>query len=178
MEFLQHRRNHTDPASPARRALARPGSPGSQRIGCGHRTGPRRPLQNDSVRVDGWVVLGARGWTAPDDPIASPDDERIFRRELERLRLSIADADRRYGRACSRIAMLHFPPLIRDREPTEVVAMLREAQVRVCVYGHLHGEDHDLAVTGERDGILFHFVASDAVGFRPALILAQTSSSR
>jgi predicted phosphohydrolase len=35
------------------------------------------------------------------------------------------------------------------------------------VYGHLHGEDHRLAVRGEREGIVFHFVAADAVGFAP-----------
>ncbi len=134
------------------------------------------PLQNDSLPVGDWIVIGARGWVAPDDPVASPEDERVFRRELERLRLSIADADRRHGRDRPRIAMLHFPPWIRDRDPTEVVAMLRDAGVRECVYGHLHGEDHRLAVTGEHDGIRFHLVACDAVGFSPALILSETSS--
>jgi predicted phosphohydrolase len=35
------------------------------------------------------------------------------------------------------------------------------------VYGHLHGADHALAVEGLREGIVFRFVASDAIGFRP-----------
>ncbi|MDX1388327.1 MAG: metallophosphoesterase [Acidobacteriota bacterium] len=132
-------------------------------------------LQNDSVRVGDWVVLGARGWVSPEDPTASPEDERVFRREVERLRLSIADADRRHGRERPRIAMLHYPPWLLDRDPTEVVTMLRDAGVRICVYGHLHGEDHGLAVRGEHGGIRFCFVASDAVGFRPRLILEETA---
>ena len=62
-------------------------------------------------------------------------------------------------------------------EPTAVVAMLRKAGVRQCVYGHLHGEDQRLAVTGEREGIRFHLVASDAVAFAPALVLTTTESA-
>jgi predicted phosphohydrolase len=39
--------------------------------------------------------------------------------------------------------------------------------VRACVYGHLHGEDHRLAVRGEHHGIRFDFVAADAIDFAP-----------
>jgi predicted phosphohydrolase len=131
-------------------------------------------LHNDSHRVGEWVVVGARGWLSPDDPSATEQDHAIFRRELERLRLSILDADRRFGRELPRAAMLHYPPWVEGYEPTAVVEMIRKAGVRECVYGHLHGEDHRLAIIGEREGIRFHFVASDAVGFAPALILSTT----
>jgi len=133
-------------------------------------------LHNDSHRVGEWVVVGARGWISPDDPTATEKDNAIFRRELERLRLSIVDADRRFGRERPRVAMLHYPPWVKGYAPTPVVDMIRKGGARVCVYGHLHGEDHQLAVTGERDGIRFHFVASDAVGFAPALILSSTEA--
>lgn len=124
-------------------------------------------LHNDSHRIGDGVVLGARGWTSPDDPEASEHDARIFRRELERLRFSIAHADRSFGRDLPRTAMLHFPPWIVGHPPTPVVAKLRRAGVSVVVYGHLHGADHELAVRGERDGMHFCFVAADAVGFAP-----------
>ncbi len=126
------------------------------------------PLQNCAILVDGRVVvLGARGWTAPDDPVAGPEDGKIFRRELERLRLSIADADRRFSRELPRVAMLHYPPWIEGREPSEVVALLREAGVATCLYGHLHGDDHSLGVVGERDGMRYMLVSADAVEFAP-----------
>jgi len=131
-------------------------------------------LHNDAFRVGPWVVLGARGWTAPDDPMATAQDERVFRRELARLRLSIAEADRRFGRDDTRVALLHFPPWIEDREPGPVVELLRDAAVGICVYGHLHGDDHALAVRGERSGIRFEFVAADAIGFAPREILRST----
>lgn len=125
-------------------------------------------LQNDAHLVDDRVVvLGARGWTAPDDPTAEDGDGKIHRRELDRLRLSVQDADRRFGRRHPRVAMVHYPPWIVGREPTGVVPILREAGVTTCVYGHLHGDDHRLGVRGVRDGIRFVLVAADAVAFAP-----------
>jgi predicted phosphohydrolase len=124
-------------------------------------------LQNDAFDLGGRVLVGARGWTAPDDPMAAPEDATIFVRELARLRLSIADADRRFGRDRPRVAMLHYPPWIEGRAPTDVVDVLRQGGVRTCVYGHLHGADHALGVQGEKDGIRFHLVAADAIGFAP-----------
>ena len=53
------------------------------------------------------------------------------------------------------------------REPSAVVPLLRAGGVAECVYGHLHGADHALAVTGLREGIRYHLVAADAVGFAP-----------
>ncbi len=131
-------------------------------------------LQNDSHLAAGRVVLGGRGWTSPDDPDATEHDALIFRREIERLRFSIADADRRFGRGLERVAMLHYPPWIEGRPPTEVVAVLLEAKVEECVYGHLHGADVALGVTGEREGIHFYLVSADAAGFAPVAIGGDT----
>ena len=125
------------------------------------------PLQHDAHEVGDLVVVGARGWLAPDDPIANERDASIFHRELERLRLSIRDADSRLPRERPRVAMLHYPPWIVGREPTAVVEVLREAGVRLVVYGHLHGDDHSMGVVGEHDGIRFELVAADAIGFAP-----------
>jgi uncharacterized protein len=124
-------------------------------------------LQNDAFDLWGVVLVGARGWTAPDDSMAVPADAAIFARELTHLRLSIADADRRFGRLSPRVAMLHYPPWIEAHPPTDVVGVLREGGVTTCVYGHLHGADHAFGVQGERDGIRFHLVAADAIGFAP-----------
>lgn len=127
-------------------------------------------LQNDAHLAGDRVILGARGWTSPDDPVANESDAAIFRRELERLRLSVRDADRRFGRTLPRVAMLHYPPWIVRRDPTEVVGILRDAGVTDCVYGHLHDVDIALGVTGERDGIRYHLVSADAAGFAPVRI--------
>jgi predicted phosphohydrolase len=128
------------------------------------------PLQNNSFLEQGWVVVGARGWLSPDDPTATASDARVFKRELDRLKLSIAHADRQHGRELPRLAMLHYPPWIEGREPTALVPLLERGAVQVCVYGHLHGEDHRLAVRGERNGLRYQFVSADAIRFAPAEI--------
>lgn len=127
-------------------------------------------LQHNALEIGEWVVVGARGWTAPDDPYAVAGGEKIYQREVGRLRQSIMTADREFGRDRPRLAMLHFPPWIDGCEPGEVVGILQRAGVSICAYGHLHGDDHRLAVTGKREGIHFYFVACDAVGFTPVEI--------
>ncbi len=129
-------------------------------IGC-------EPLHHGALEIGHWVLVGARGWILPDDPLSTARDEKVFRRELGRLELSLADAERRFGRDRPRIAMLHYPPRFPGRPAGPVIECLRRGAVRVCVYGHLHGEDHRLAIDGECEGIRFHFVAADAVDFTP-----------
>jgi predicted phosphohydrolase len=124
-------------------------------------------LHQQAYDVGPCVVLGARGWTAPDDPIAIPEDAPLFRRELERLRLSMVDADRRFGREKPRLAMTHYPPWIEGRAPTDVVPLLQKAGVTTCVYGHLHGKDHRLGLRGLHGGIRFILAASDYIDFSP-----------
>lgn len=128
-------------------------------------------LQGNALEWGEWVIVGARGWTAPGDPYEKEGDEKIYRRELERLRQSIDDAERRFDRSRPRLAMTHFPPRLAEGPPGDVVPILVEAGVRHCVFGHLHGDDHRLALSGEHEGIRFHFVAADAVDFTPVPIL-------
>lgn len=133
-----------------------------------------RILLNDAQEWENWVIVGARGWTAPNDPIATEADAKIFERELTRLDASIADADRRFERDRPRLAMTHYPPWLRGRGPTSVIARLRSARVLHCLYGHLHGDDHELALHGIHEGIHFHFVAADAIDFTPVEILTRS----
>ena len=74
------------------------------------------------------------------------------------------------GRFDVLVAMLHYPPLYAGLGETEFVPLLKAAGVRACAYGHLHSGDHKYAVSGERDGIVYYFVAADAVDFRPVEI--------
>jgi predicted phosphohydrolase len=127
-------------------------------------------LQNDACRIEPWVVVGARGWLDPSDPAATDGDRAVHRRELDRLRLSIEVADRRFGRSEPRLAVVHYPPRLDGEAPGEVVDILRAGGVSAVVYGHLHGADHARAIRGPRDGLHYHFVAADAVGFAPVEI--------
>lgn len=127
-----------------------------------------RLLQNDAIDLgEGKGVVGTRGWSPPEAPRSTPDDRKIYDREIGRLTLSLKAAKGRFEKL---VAMLHYPPLYAGLGETGFVPLLREAGVKVCLYGHLHGADHRYAFSGERGGIRYYFVAADAVDFTPVEI--------
>ncbi|HLQ36216.1 MAG TPA: metallophosphoesterase [Planctomycetota bacterium] len=133
-------------------------------------------LQNDAVELDdGTIVIGTRLWDPPDAPWAEPQAVKIFAREIERLKLSIADGRKKGGCVPGgkrTIALIHYPPKYSDGRETEAVALLQAACVQVCVYGHLHGaENHLHGFQGEAGGIRYYLAAVDAIDFRPIPIV-------
>lgn len=125
-------------------------------------------IQNDALSIDGLVLAGTRGWVCPGSHGFSEQDEKIYRRELERLRLSLAAARKLSGEAF--VVMLHFPPVNSRLEPSGFTELLLEAAPDALVFGHVHGEPPEKVVP-DLAGIDIHFVAADALGFRPRLIM-------
>ena len=94
------------------------------------------PLQNDVIRLGGYLICGSRGWTMEKGDAA---DRKIYDREVIRLKLSL-DAmakERREGDVV--IGMTHYPPFDLDQAPTPVTDLFTEYGVGTVVYGHLHG---------------------------------------
>ncbi len=171
-------------------------------------------LQNDCVFLDGTCVAGTRLWKAPGFKLRSfplrpqtvtamevvkerktspEDDERIWRRELGRLRLSLSAMPRAFarrsapspqrlwrvgdfgprGRDCDvAIAMTHFPPVNPDGEGTEAAEMIERAGITQCVFGHMHNIDKALLPSFDvtRGGTRYRLVSADYLDFRPLKI--------
>ncbi|MBM6830337.1 metallophosphoesterase [Anaerotignum lactatifermentans] len=126
-------------------------------------------LKNDTTRWENWFLCGARGWTCPNETAFTAEDEKIYRRELIRLRLSL-DCAMRQG-AENILVMLHFPPVNENHGPSGFTELFGQYPVREVVYGHLHGESsHSMALEGEREGIRYHLTSSDYLEFRPKRI--------
>ena len=130
-----------------------------------------RLLQNDAVLMpDDTVVVGTRLWDPPDAPWADAQSATVFARELERFKLSIL-AGRKLGGCVPggkrTLALVHYPPRYSDGRETGAVPFLKEAQVQVCVYGHLHGKDHHYGFQGTADGIRYYLASVDAIDFKP-----------
>ncbi len=123
-------------------------------------------VQNDAIEVDGVVVAGTRGWVCPGSHGFDEQDEKIFRREVERLTLSLDAARRLDGRY--RVVMLHYPPTNSRLERSEFTRLIEGAAPDALVFGHVHGDQE--AVLRELNGIDVHFVAADALGFVPRLV--------
>jgi predicted phosphohydrolase len=122
-------------------------------------------LQNDALVLDGVAVAGTRGWEYPPK---TPEDEKIFAREVERLSLSLKALKGQPHRHL--VLAFHFPPFGPGGEASPLLEMAAETGASAIVYGHLHGADPERLPKAYR-GIPLHLVAADALGFRPKLVL-------
>lgn len=125
-------------------------------------------LQNDSIMLDGILFAGSRGWLIPGDPDGDNDDARIYRRERQRLEMSLSNARAKDADA-PLICMMHYPP--RCEQSEGFVDILMRYNVQHLVYGHLHGAGLAGAINGTIDGINYHQVSCDGLGFKLACIL-------
>jgi predicted phosphohydrolase len=127
-------------------------------------------LQNDAYDAKEFVIAGSRCWAAPGSQDYTEHDEKIYLRELERLRMSLDKATiMANGRKI--IAAIHYPPFTMKRENTKFADLLEKYQVRICVYGHLHGDkSFKYAFEGERNGILYLLLSCDYLKFKPRQI--------
>ena len=121
-------------------------------------------VQNDCVALNGRVICGTRGWNLPTEQ-STPDDVKVYKRELLRLDMTLKDARRKAGDA-PLLCMMHYPPLTDTQRDTEFTALLEQYGVGDLVYGHLHGASLKGAFRGEHNGIMYHQVSCDGLGFR------------
>lgn len=129
-------------------------------------------IQNDSFKpteMPGLAFCGTRGWIPPGARGFTEHDEKIFHRELNRLRLSLDSA----AEAHEIIVLLHFPPFDDKGRENEVFHLIRQYPVRHVIFGHLHGDGLRGVVEGEMDGLMYHLVSCDYLDFRPKLIEAK-----
>ncbi|HEY1097685.1 MAG TPA: metallophosphoesterase [Myxococcota bacterium] len=127
-------------------------------------------LQNDAVDLGDVVVAGSRLWSCPGALDYSAHDEKIYLREVERLRLSL-EAAKKLAAGRPLWAAIHYPPFDKQQQGTAYSKLLEEFSVAVCVYGHLHGRRaHRTAVEGERNGVHYHLIACDHLQFEPRLL--------
>lgn len=125
-------------------------------------------LQNDALRVGPATICGTRGWDLPGaNGFEDPNDEKIYRRELERFKLALQAMDEQ---APYRVAMLHYPPLFPYRRESEFTELLQAYRVDICVYGHLHRSNGHKPFQGQQAGVHYYLVSCDMIGFSPLSI--------
>ena len=112
-------------------------------------------LHNNAVLVEGVAVCCARGWKSPFEKNFTCEDQKIYERELIRLRLSLEDGKKKSGRL---LAMLHYPP------DFAIDMLLDEYNIEKCIYGHLHGRQ---AYERRSEKIRNILVSSDFLEFHP-----------
>lgn len=125
-------------------------------------------IQNNSYIYNNIGIAGTRGWSNIDEEMPDLQDQKIFKRELNRLKLSLESLENNLEK---KIVMLHYPPFNIDSSPNEFVEIMKKYDIDICVYGHLHAEGHKYIVEGIIEDIEFHCVSSDYINFMPKKIL-------
>jgi predicted phosphohydrolase len=114
-------------------------------------------LNNDSYLVEGYNICGFRGWGNTDDDTV--DDFKVYKRELVRLELSL-NSIKEENKDKPIIVMTHFPPF-----RYEIKEIFKKYNVKLCIYGHLHGDGHYMIKEGNIDGTEYKMVSGDYTKF-------------
>jgi predicted phosphohydrolase len=124
------------------------------------------PLQREAINCGGFVLAASKGWNTPLwDGFKPSNDSKLYRRELERMKLTLERAAEMKESGQKLVYMMHFPPVI-DGEPSEFAELLCQAEVSLCLYGHLH-EKWSPSVNMEHNGVKYRIVSADYLNFMP-----------
>jgi predicted phosphohydrolase len=124
-------------------------------------------LQNDTFVWRDYRIAGARLWNQPGHKRFTADDDKIYRREIERLKLSLGLAAKQGGDGKELIIMVHYPPH-QERRATIFTELIEATGTTTCIYGHLHGRAvHRRAFEGVMNGVDYRLVACDHLDFAP-----------
>lgn len=119
-------------------------------------------IQNDALRLDGYVFFGSRGWTCPDKKWTE-EDQKIYNRESERLKLSLQCAKKIMQEGDKLVGMMHFPPFNTLREDSLFTEIFEKGEVRTVVYGHLHGKNCRVSPKVVKNGVEYYLTSCDQI---------------
>lgn len=120
-------------------------------------------LQNDAVKFGNVIVCGSRGWSVPGSPDFSETDEKLYKREAERFRLSLLAAERIREEGDKLVVLIHYPPFNVKRESSLFTDLFERAGADAVVYGHLHGKDVRADRRFFRNGVTYYLTSCDLV---------------
>ena len=120
-------------------------------------------LQNDAVKIGDVVMCGSRLWSVPGSPDFTESDLKLYNRETERLKLSLAAAAKLKNEGDKMIALIHFPPFNVKRESSAFTDLFEEYGVSAVVYGHLHGKNVRSDKLFIKNGIKYYLTSCDQV---------------
>ena len=127
-------------------------------------------LQNNFYVYEDYAICGTRGWICPGSDKFTAKDEKIYKREIIRLKLSL-DAAKKQGFE-KIIVMLHYPPTNEKFQKSDIVNIIEEYGVEKVIYGHLHGPVlQGKLLNGVWDGVEYMLTSADYIDFDPKRIL-------
>ena len=130
-----------------------------------------KALQNDSIKIGKFIFCGTRGWQVPEPNKPYPDEDmKIYKRECERLRLTLRAANTSREEGDKVIAMIHFPPFNSKIEDSEFTKLFEEFNVDAVVYGHIHDTSGRAILEARKNKIDYYLTSCDQIKMKPVLI--------
>ena len=120
-------------------------------------------LQNDAIKFGNVVICGSRAWLTPGSPDFTKADEKIYLRELERLKMAFFRANELREENDKLLCMVHFPPFNVKRDDNEITALINNNAVNAVIYGHLHGKESRTDKLLIKNGIPYYLTSCDLV---------------
>lgn len=122
-------------------------------------------LQNNFYEYESHMICGTRGWVCPNKQNFDDHDEKIYNRELIRLKLSLDSAKKASDKPI--IVMTHYPPTNDQFEPSGFTEIYETYDVSKVIFGHLHTEvSFKSGLQGTIRGVDYQLVSSDYVQFQ------------
>ncbi len=118
-------------------------------------------LQNNAFQHDGFAIVGTRGWDVPADLNGATTDAKIYQRECNRLKLSIAAADDKLEKIC----VLHYPPFDERGRATPISDIIEQAGIKRVYFGHIHA-NYKAVKQGLVNGIDYRLISCDYLDFK------------
>ncbi len=123
-------------------------------------------LHNNHYAYENYAICGTRGWV---NMPGETQDEKVLRREVQRLETSIKSA---VSAGLEPIVFMHYPPIFATNFNYDILEILYRYNIKECYYGHIHGRSaHELCVKNTYDGINFHLISGDYIQFKPEKVL-------
>ena len=127
-------------------------------------------IQNDAIKIDGYVFCGTRGWSVPETGKESTDEDiKLYKREIERLKLTLTFAKNLKEENDKIVAMIHFPPFGSGMEESEFTKLFEEFGVHTVVFGHIHGYTN-CPLHCNIGGVEYFFTSCDHIKNDPVLL--------
>ena len=121
-------------------------------------------IQNNAYKFGNIIICGSRGWTPADNGFKDEQDEKIYKREIIRMELSLMEANKLRQEGDKIIVITHFPPFNYRMESNEMIELFEKYKVDSVVYGHLHNEDKKQKLAFNHNGIKYFLTSCDLVG--------------
>ncbi len=120
-------------------------------------------LQNDCIKFGKVIICGSRCWTVPGCPDFTEQDNKIYLREQERLKLSLKSAEKLRKEGDKLIVLVHYPPFNVRREDTGFTDLFEEYKADCVIYGHLHGKNVRADKLVVKKGVKYYLTSCDQV---------------